>query len=170
VDLHAVRALHNEQIGLLLGPFGRHEVAIVLHAVISRVKDAATSNVDPEHAGAQDVTGVEGVKGQTGPQSDNRVEVDQLDLVNAGLQFGFRVQHVFVFGVFHLQQAQIVSEQEPQDRLGGVRHEDASPKARALRKVRQRGGVIEVKVRHETHVNLVQFDAIQKRETIQAVV
>lgn len=102
VNLHPVRALHDQQVGLdvILGQLRRHQVSVFLHAVVAGVENGPPADFDEEHGGAEDVAGVEGVEFEAGGEVeiDGLVVVDEFNFVDAGLQFSFGVEDVRVGG------------------------------------------------------------------------
>ena len=93
VNLHSVGGLHHEDVGLDVGNFCRHEMAIVFHAVITGVEEGPAANLQQEHGRSEDVAGVEGAELER-PDRYGLVVVDQLDLVAALGQFLLGVQNV----------------------------------------------------------------------------
>mmetsp|Transcript_7647 Transcript_7647/g.25907 ORF Transcript_7647/g.25907 Transcript_7647/m.25907 type:complete len:402 (+) Transcript_7647:1189-2394(+) len=70
--------------------------------------------------------------------------------------------------VVRIAHADVVLEQAPQQRLGGVCHVHGPREGRAFGEVGQRCAVVEVQVRHEHQVNGVQLDEVEEREPVCA--
>ena len=179
VDLHPVRRFDHENVGLHVGYFRRHEVPIVLHAVISRVQEGPAADLQQEHGRPEDVAGVEGTELER-TDRDGLVIVDQLDPVAALHQLLLGVQDVGVVAavvpasaaraLLDGHEAEVVPQQQPDDRLGRVGHEDPAPESGPLGEVGETGGVVQMEVRDEEDVDALRLDPVEEGQAVEAVV
>ncbi|EJK53086.1 hypothetical protein THAOC_27541, partial [Thalassiosira oceanica] len=99
-----------------------------------------------------------------------------LDLVHAALQFGLGVEHVLGVElatgapVLDGHEAEVVAEQQPNDCLRGMSHEDPAAEAGPLGEVGEARGVVQVEVRHEEHVDGLGVDAVEEGKASHSVV
>ncbi|EJK60586.1 hypothetical protein THAOC_19027, partial [Thalassiosira oceanica] len=162
VDLDAVGRLDDQHVGagVVPGQLGGHEVTVLLHAVVAGVKDAPSADLNT--AGKVEV--------------DRLVIVDELDLVHAALQFGLGVEHVLGVElatgapVLDGHEAEVVAEQQPNDCLRGMSHEDPAAEAGPLGEVGEARGVVQVEVRHEENVDGLGVDAVEEGKAGHSVV
>ena len=153
-------------------------MTVLLHAVVAGVQNAPSADLDVEHGRAQHVPGVERVELQTAGkvQVDGLMIIYQLYLVHTALQLGLSVEHVLGIQlaagapVLDGHEAEVVAEQQPYDRLGGVGHEDPAAEARPLGEVGKARGVVQVEVRHEEDVDGLGVDAVEEGQAGHAVV
>mmetsp|Transcript_16903 Transcript_16903/g.48564 ORF Transcript_16903/g.48564 Transcript_16903/m.48564 type:complete len:286 (+) Transcript_16903:3303-4160(+) len=179
VNLHPVRGLDHENVGLDVGYFRRHEMPIILHAVVARVQEGPAANLEEKHGRTEDVAGVEGAKLERADRY-GLVVVDQLDLVAALGQILLGVQDVGIVVLVVVSAAaralldghepEVISKQQPNHRLGGVRHEDSTAETGPLGEVGQTGGMIQVKMCNEQNVDAFRFDPIEEGQAVETVV
>lgn len=181
VNLHSVGGLNHEDVGFDVGNFCRHEMAIVFHAVITGVQEGPATNLQQEHGRSEDVAGVEGAELER-PDRYGLVVIDQLDLVAALGQFFLGVQNIRIVvlvvvstataaGTFlDRHEAEVISEQQPNHRLGRVRHEDSAAEAGPLGEVGQTGGMVQMEMSDQQHIDAFRLDPIEEGQTIETVV
>lgn len=72
----------------------------------------------------QNVPGVQGVEAQAVPYRNCGVKVNDCDPLHTIFKILFSIKDILVFGISHFQKTQVITEQQPQDGFGRVRHVD----------------------------------------------
>jgi hypothetical protein len=119
---------------------------IIFHTIVPRIEYGPTTDIYIKHTRSQNVPRIQCIKGTSLiGNGDDGVIINAFNFVQTGVQLLFGIQHITVAivtvvaiamgviggivtgtHVLHLQQTNIIPQQQSSDGLGGVGHIDAT--------------------------------------------